>query len=225
MPISGLPLTQRPETRPPTRRREEPYCEASMCQLDDGGYKYGLRHVGVPWALIRGNDMRCRREQHKQRQRNSLRNSCRQPQTRASVLQQGIRLAAEPIPRYGVLPGRNHTLRQERPTHHARRHKRWSGQATGTAQGGDGYRQSGRHREGTGNHQEAWRKRRGGEKPNGRPGVQGILQGLRREYRRPLARRAAEIKSCTWTSAGTPGGVRHTSFFELEARVIDGYAE
>jgi len=26
-------------------------------------------------------------------------------------------------------------------------------------------------------------------------------------------------------SGGTPGGVRHTSFLELEARVIDGYAE
>src|SRR2546422_4554296 len=193
MPISGLPLTQRPETRPRTRRREEPYCEASMCQLDDGGYKYGLRHVGVPWALIRGNDMRYRREQHK-RQRNSLRNSCRQPETRASVLQQGIRLAAEPIRRYGILPCWNHTLRQERPTYHPRRHKRWLGQATRTAKVGDCHHPGGRYREGAGNRQEAGRKSRREENGSTRYGVHGLLQGLGREYRRPLGRRAEEIK-------------------------------
>src|SRR5438445_596747 len=85
--------------------------------------------------------------------------------------------------------------------------------------GGDYHRQSGRHGEVTGNHQEAGRKRRSEENPNGRLRVHGILQGLRREYRRALARRAAEIRSCRLKSGGTPGGVRLTSFFELKARL------
>src|SRR5207245_9597463 len=61
--------------------------------------------------------------------------------------------------------------------------------------------------------------RRSAENANGRIRIHGILQGLRREYRRALARRAAEIRSCRLKSGGTPGGARLTSFFELKARL------